>query len=290
MMKRVSKEQRVNTYSAKHPPAIRIGPGETFIMETNDRFQGYTSPEDAPLDMLLSMTGPVYVAGTQPGDTLSVEILDIKPAVGYGWIVATPGRAVLKDRVHEWRRRKVMLEGDRVWFNERISFPYAPMIGRMGVAPEGEAKPSNSVGPFGGAMSNTAVGPGATVYLPVFVEEALLTIEDVHAAMGDGESATSAVEMAAEVTLRVDIATHLQVERPLVITRDALMTTGEGSTMEVASRMAVDEMATLLMGRLGLDAVDAAMLVSVAVDARFSYIGGAPYRAKAIIPRSLLGL
>lgn len=289
-MKRVSRGQRVNAYSAANAPAIRIGPGETFIMETNDRFQGYTSPEDAPLDMLLSMTGPVYVGGAEPGDTLQVEILDIKPALGYGWIVATPGRAMLKERVRQWRRRRVPIEGERVLFNERITLPYAPMIGRMGVAPEGEPKGSNSVGRFGGAMSNTAIGPGATVYLPVFAEGALLTIEDVHAAMGDGESASSAVEMAAEVTLRIDLATRLQVERPLVMTQDTLMTTGEGDTMEAASRMAVDEMATLLMGRLGLDAVDAAMLISVAVDARLSYAGGSPYRAKAIISRSLIGL
>jgi acetamidase/formamidase len=60
--------------------------------------------------------------------------------------------------------------------------------------------------------------------------------------------------------------------------------------MEAASRMAMDEMATLLMGQLGLDAVDAAMLISVAVDARFSYVGGPPYRAKAVIPRALIGL
>src|SRR5690606_8914334 len=126
------------------------------------------------------------------------------------------------------------------------------------------------------------------VYLPVFVDGALLTIEDVHAAMGDGESASSAVEMGAEVTLRCDIATSFQAERPVVVTRDEVMTTGEGQTMEAASRMAMDEMATLIMRQLGLDAVDAAMLVSVAVDARFSYVGGPPYRAKAAIARSLI--
>jgi len=289
-MRRVSRIQRVNTYSADNPPAIRVGMGETFVMETNDRFQGYTSPEDAPMDLLLSMTGPVYVGGAQPGDTLSVHILDITPAQNYGWIVATPGRAMLKDRIAEWRRRKVHIEGDRVRFNEQITLPYAPMIGRMGVAPEGEPKGSSSVGPFGGAMSNIAIGPGATVYLPVFIEGGLLTIEDVHAVMGDGESASSAVEMGADVTLRCDISTGIQVERPLVVTPDELLTTGEGQTMEAASHMAVEEMANLLMGRLGVDAVDAAMLVSVAVDARFSYVGGPPYRAKAAIARTLLRL
>ena len=289
-MKRVSKDQRVNAYSAANPPAIRVGMGETFIMETNDRFQGYTSSEDAPMELLLSMTGPVFVGGAFPGDTLAVEILDIKPAQGYGWIVATPGRAMLKDRITEWRRRKVQIEGERVRFNDKITLPYAPMIGRLGVAPAGEPKSSNSIGPFGGAMSNTAIAPGATVYLPVFVDGALLTIEDVHGAMGDGESASSAVEMGAEVTLRCDVATGLQVRRPLVATQDEVMTTGEGDTMEAASRMAMDEMATLLMGQLGLDAVDAAMLISVAVDARFSYVGGPPYRAKAAIARVLIGL
>jgi amidase len=289
-MNRVSKSQRVSAYSAANPPAIRIGLGETFVMETNDRFQGYTSPDDAPLDLLLSMTGPVYVGGAQPGDTLSVEVLDITPSMGYGWIVATPGRAMLKNRVTEWRRRKVEIDGNRVLFNDKIALPYAPMIGRIGVAPEGEPKSCNSVGRFGGAMSNIAIGPGATVYLPVFVEGALLTIEDVHAAMGDGESASSAVEMGSEVTLRCDISTHLQVDRPVVITPTEVMTTGEGDTMEAASHTAVDEMARLVMYRLDLDPVDAAMLISVAVDARFSYVGGPPYRAKAVISRALVGL
>lgn len=289
-MKRVSKDQRVNSYSADNPPAIRVGMGETFVMETNDRFQGYTSPEDAPMDLLLSMTGPVFVGGAFAGDTLAVDILDIKPSQGHGWIVATPGRAMLKDRITQWRRRKVPIEGDQVHFTDSITLPYAPMIGRIGVAPEGEAKPSNSVGLFGGAMSNIAIGPGATVYLPVFVDGGLLTIEDVHAAMGDGESASSAVEMGAEVTLRCDIATTLQVQRPVVMTSNELMTMGEGQTMEEASRVAMDEMAMLIMHRLHLDAVDAAMLISVAVDARFSYVGGPPYRAKAAIARSLLKL
>jgi amidase len=289
-MQRVSKSQRVSAYSAANPPAIHVGMGETFVMETNDRFQGYTSPDDAPLDLLLSMTGPVYVGGALPGDTLSVEVLDIVPSTGNGWIVATPGRAILKHRVTEWRRRKVHIDGDHVWFNDKISLPYAPMIGRIGVAPDGEPKSCNSVGRFGGAMSNIAIGPGATVYLPVFVEGALLTIEDVHAAMGDGESASSAVEMGSEVTLRCDISTRLQADRPVVMTHDAVMTTGEGDTMEAASHMAMDEMARLLMYKLDLDAIDAAMLISSAVDARFSYVGGPPYRAKAVVSRSLVGL
>jgi amidase len=184
----------------------------------------------------------------------------------------------------------VPIDGDQVRFSDAITLPYAPMIGRLGVAPEGEPKSCNSVGVFGGAMSNIAVGPGATVYLPVFVDGALLTIEDVHAAMGDGESASSAVEMGAEVTLRCDIATALQVQRPVVVTPHNLMTTGEGATMEAASRLAMNEMATLIMGKLHLDAVDAAMLISVAVDARLSYVGGPPYRAKAMIARSLIGI
>jgi len=60
-MQRVNKSQRVSAYSGANPPAIHVGMGETFVMETNDRFQGYTSPDDAPLDLLMSMTGPLYV-------------------------------------------------------------------------------------------------------------------------------------------------------------------------------------------------------------------------------------
>jgi len=92
------------------------------------------------------------------------------------------------------------------------------------------------------------------------------------------------------VTLRCDVSTKLQVERPVVFTRDEVMTTGEGETMEAASHMAVDTMASLLMHHLELDAVDAAMLISAAVDARFSYVGGPPYRAKAVISRAVARL
>jgi hypothetical protein len=60
--------------------------------------------------------------------------------------------------------------------------------------------------------------------------------------------------------------------------------------MEAASHMAVNEMARLLMYKLNLDPIDAAMLVSAAVDARFSYVGGPPYRAKAVVARALVGL
>jgi acetamidase/formamidase len=96
--------------------------------------------------------------------------------------------------------------------------------------------------------------------------------------------------MGSEVILRCDISTRLQVDRPVVITPTEIMTTGEGDTMDAASHKALDEMARLLMYKLDLDPVDAAMLVSVAVDARFSYVGGPPYRAKAAIARSLVGL
>jgi hypothetical protein len=91
--------------------------------------------------------------------------------------------------------------------------------------------------------------------------------------------------MGAEVTLRCDVSTVLQVDRPVVITHDAVMTTGEGDTMEAASHMAVNEMARLLMYKLDIDPIDAAMLVSAAVDARFSYVGGSVPRQSRGFPR-----
>ena len=143
---------------------------------------------------------------------------------------------------------------------------------------------------FGGQLSNGQVGPGSTVYLPVFVEGGLLTIEDVHAKMGDGEIAGSAVEIAAEVTMRCTIASELPLAHPLVVTQKEVQTMGSGETVEVAVREALDELTQLLMVRTGADITEAAMLVSIAADLRISEMGGKPCHVRAAMAREILGM
>ncbi|MSQ47765.1 MAG: hypothetical protein EXR78_05145 [Deltaproteobacteria bacterium] len=288
-MQKISKDHVVRTFDATHPPAARVRCGDVFVMETNDRFRNWNDAKAWPMEQLTVMTGPVYVEGVQPGQVLTVDILDVRPTQGFGYVIAIPGFGMFKDKV-EFRKKIVPIEGNQVRYSDTITLPYAPMVGKVGLAPAQGSLPSNASGAFGGELANTQVGPGSTVYLPVFVEGGLLTIEDVHARMGDGESAASAVEMAAEVTMRCGVASELKLTRPLVVTRDEVLTLGEGETMEAAARMALDGMATLLMERTKIDLTEAAMLVSIAADMRISYIGGTPYQVRAAMKREIVGL
>jgi amidase len=288
-MQRISKEQVVRTFDATHPPAARVRPGDVFVMETNDRFRDWNDGKKWPVEQLSVMTGPVYVEGAKPGQVLSVDILDIRPTQGFGYVVTIPGFGAFKDQV-EFRKKIVPIAGKQICYSEKITLPYVPNVSKIGLAPVTGSQPSGACGAFGGQLSNGQVGPGTTVYLPVFVEGGLLTIEDVHAKMGDGEIAGSAVEIAAEVTLRCGIASELQLNQPLVVTQTEVQTMGEGETVEAAVRIALQELAQLLMKRTGADITEAAMLVSIAADLRISEMAGKPCHVRAAMAREILGM
>lgn len=235
------------------------------------------------------MTGPVFVEGAKPGQVLAIDVLDIRPTLGFGYVIAIPGFGAFKDQV-EFRKRIVPIEGNQVRYSDKLSLSYVPNISKIGLAPADGAKPSGASGAFGGQLSNGQLGPGSTVYLPVFVEGGLLTIEDVHAKMGDGEIAASAVEIAAEVTLRCRIASELQLAHPLVITQTEVQTMGAGETAEAAVHMAIHDLARLLMDRTGADITEAAMLVSIAADVRISEMAGSPCHVRAAMAREIMGM
>ena len=277
-MQRVTRNQLCTSFSANNPPVLRVQPGETFVMETNDRFATYEGPRSSPeaMEILKTMAGPVYIEGATPGSTLKIDIVDVTLPLNYGWIAATPGRGPLGERIAAFRKTRVQITPQGVVFNGRITMPLRPMIGRLGLAPADGPKGSNDRGAFGGSMANTQITTGATVYLPVSHPGGLLTIGDCHAAMGDGEATASAVECAVDATLRVTIDDGIAIRRPVVTTATEVMTTGEGVTMEAATSMAVQAMADLLGEQLGLDAADAAMLIASAADVRTGLAGTHP--------------
>ncbi len=288
-MQTVSNDHVIRSFDAAHSPAARVVPGEVFVMETNDRFRDWKEDSEWPVDQLSLMTGPVFVEGAAPGTTLAVEVLDIQPRLGFGYVLAIPGFGLLQDRV-EFRKRIVPIEGNRIRYSDTLSLPFLPNVSRIGVAPAEGAQPSNACGAFGGQLSNGELGPGSTLLLPVFVEGGLLSIEDVHARMGDGEATASAVEIAARVTLRCELTEPLSLRQPVVLTREEVQTLGSGETAETAARAALDAMAGLLVDRTDADPTEAAMLASVAADLRVSEMAGTPCHFRAAMKREILGL
>ena len=289
-MQRVTKDQLCTSFSADNEPVLTVQPGETFVMETNDRFVNWEGPNSSPeaIEVLMTMAGPVYVDGAKPGDTLKIEVMDVGLPQDYGWIGATPGRGPLGHRIPEFRKTKVDITDQGVIFNDKITMPLRPNMGRIGLAPKEGPAGSGEKGDFGGSMGNTQITKGSTVYLPVFHPGGLLTLGDCHAACGDGEATASAVEGPLDATFRVSIEESFKVSRPVVTSETEVITTGEGATMEEASKMAINTMADLMVDNLGIDATDAAMLIACAADVRTSLAGNPPYTMRVCVPKSML--
>ena len=145
------------------------------------------------------------VEGAQTGDILKVEIIRIETA-DKGVMIDGPGEGVLKDIIKKPSTRIFEIGDGYVRFNDRLSFPVKPMIGVIGTAPAGKGIPTGTPGPHGGNMDCKKITEGATVYLPVNTEGALLAMGDLHAVMGDGEVGVCGVETAGRVTVKVTVS------------------------------------------------------------------------------------
>jgi amidase len=270
-MKTITADNLIPSYDQRHKPCVEMGLDETFIIETHDRIPVIASSEtladsfEDPFDPIYSVTGPVFIKGTYPGNVLRIDILDIT-LHDKGIICATPGRGGFGDKIEESHSKIVDIRDFEIYFSENIRVPVNPHIGKLATTPSGDHIPTGSPGPHGGNMDNKHLSAGSSIFLRVFVEGTLLSIGDLHAAMGDGESNSSGVEAAGRVTLRCNLVQGLDVKQPLVVTPSEVQMLGHGKTLEEACRLALDHMAKLVCNELKIGYKDAAMLISIAGD------------------------
>ena len=171
-MKHISKEKVIFSFSSKHEPVERVKPSELVLLETEDALGGQIKDENASLETLDwskvdGATGPIYVEGAEPNDTLVVEILDIKIA-DKGVIVVVPGYGALGDEKFKGKVKIVTLKDGFAIFDEKTRVRLNPMIGTIGVAPPpGEEIPTSTPGKHGGNMDVKDVVTGTKLYLPV---------------------------------------------------------------------------------------------------------------------------
>ena len=274
-MIRVSRDQSVFSLSADAAPVARVQPGESFVLETADCFSDQVQSADAALggvdwEQINPATGPVYVEGVAPGDVLAVRIDRIEVAAR-GVMAVSGDFGVLRDRFEGIAFEMIPLE-DGYAHVAGARVPVRPMIGVIGVAPEGAAVPCGSPGPHGGNMDTRIIGEGATVYFPVSAPGALLSAGDLHAAMGDGEICGTGVEIQGSIQLTVDVRRDLELHEPVVETDDVVAAVASAETLDAAAEQATRHMADLLMGRLGLTATQAATLMSAAGQLQVSQI------------------
>jgi acetamidase/formamidase len=278
------------------PPVATVEPGDTIVFETPDAVNNQILPtskaevlRDLDFDVIHQVNGPVAVKGAEPGDTLSVTFIDIKPS-DWGWTAILPNFGLLQDDpvfhepyLHHWD----LTSGSYAEFRPGIRVPFEPFCGVVAVAPAHDES-LNTIPPRenGGNVDNKLAQPGSTMLLPVLTEGALLSIGDVHAAQGDGEVCGSAVECQATVTIQVDLMKKHQLPEMAIHlpgalpgswnTKGWMVTTSHGPDLFSASQQAVRYMIDYLQRSKGLSPQEAYVLCSACLDLKISEIVDAP--------------
>ncbi|TVP71324.1 MAG: acetamidase [Nitriliruptor sp.] len=287
------RDRRHLGWDASLAPAVEIAPGSSVELVLQDAFGGQLGPQATPADVAAldlgaanPLTGPVAVAGAEPGDTLAITIDEL--SVGeLAWTAVIPGFGLLAD---EFPAPHVIVSdvgGQEVAFGGLARLPTRPFLGTIGVAP---AEPgSHSVIPprrVGGNMDCRDVRAGATLLLPVEVAGALLSAGDPHGGQGDGEVCGTAVETTAVVRLTVELRHGTAIDQPQlelapepVVERregpNRRLTMGVGPDLLAGARDATRAMIELL-GQHGVDPADAYALCSVAGHLRILEVVDAP--------------
>jgi len=273
-MRRLTRDQIIYSFNPAHPPAATVAAGDEICFETWDARTGTIRSERDLFDRPHPKgpnpaTGPVFVRGAEPGDSLVVEILDLK-LEGSGFTGIRPKLGVLGHLISDYRTKLIQVRDGMVLFNDRIRFPVRPMVGVIGTAPAAGDIGNIHPGPHGGNMDNNDVRVGARVHLPVAVPGGLLALGDIHASMGDGEMSITALEICGEARVRVELLKGETIGRPWIELSGEWITTGDGPTIADAIRVAAEEMAGFLGRRLGLSVEEAYVLLSIRGDAKVS--------------------
>ena len=253
-------------------PVLKVPSGETVRIRTKDCFGNQLQgPEDQLSEIdweaINPATGPIYVEGAVAGGTLKVHIdnieLDAQTSSCTG-----KDEGVCGDRFSDWATHFCKVEDGKIVWDERLSIPLAPMIGVIGVAPEGEPVNCGTPGKHGGNMDNTAIAAGATLYFPVAVDGALFGCGDMHAVMGDGEVSVSGAEVAGYATVTLTALPELSVPNPLIENDTHFGIIVSAESLDEAAEIAVQQMVDLLASRTNESEADLVMLLSLVADVR----------------------
>lgn len=267
----------VLTLSAKHAPVARAKPGDTVAFQTLDCFSNTLRSEQdlfstVPWERINPATGPLYIENAQVGDALKIEILDIA-LDDTGVTAAAPNLGVFGDRLKGETTRIVPIRDGIAHFSDKVRLPIRPMIGVIGTAPAGDAEIlAGTPGPHGGNMDCKEITAGATLYLPVNVEGALLAMGDLHAVMGDGEVSICGIEVSGRVTVRVDVVKNPRLPLPFLVNETRAMTIFSAESLDDAAIGATLAMHDFVRERLGIEYVEALMLLSAIADLRICQI------------------
>jgi acetamidase/formamidase len=275
-------------YSRSVPPILRIASGDTLRVETmvaggmeRLRIAG-VSDSEIPESLkevervvtdrgagVHPLTGPIYVQGAEPGDTLEVRIIGFDYLHPYGVSGFVPtGGSLPDDFPYDYFKLiRFNAAAGTASFRPGVTLPLAPFFGSIGVALNVPARISS--GPPGahtGNLDNKHLIAGSTLYIPVHVPGALLSMGDGHAMQGDGEVSLTGLETSLIGTLEVHVRKGERLRWPRAETPTHFITMGLHPDLDEAARMATREMIEYLVSAKGVPREEAYVLISIAVD------------------------
>jgi acetamidase/formamidase len=296
---------RVGLIDRAFAPVLEIDDGDELVVETWGMWGDAIKPGATFAQAMEqrrahagrgphSLTGPVAVRGARAGMSLRVDVLELQLGP-HGFNMILPRgqtRGLLADEFEHGEIRHFALDR-RTMTTELvpgITLPLRPFLGIMGVAPAGPEPHISSVpGPFGGNIDCPDLVAGSTLFLPVWVDQALFYAGDAHAMQGCGEVNQTALETTMErARLRLSLVPDLRLERPRAQTREHLITMGFDRDLREAARQAVHDMVHLLATEHGLSRSDAYVLCSLQADLMITQVVNGDSGVHARLPRSLL--
>ena len=325
-MKRVIRNHESLKYAMdfRHSPVLEVKLGESFMLETEDAPSGtYRVPEDAAnlLDawylkhsppMANPVTGPVFVEGVEPGDTLVVHIEELELDT-QGATYWRPGHKPLGDSA-KWsdlskptlvigriQDKEVVMDEATTWEDGsvrrhplRLRVRKSPFIGTIAVAPEREVETSVlGQGNWGGNLDVRDICPGTRVLIPCYHMGALLYVGDVHACQGDTEFYGTAMETRSVVTLRCEVIKHKQVPFVRLEKDSSIISLASARPLEEAVWRASIQLMQWMIDEYECSPRKAYLLIGVNPDFRvniyqMALIGKLQYTVGAEIPKQCL--
>ncbi|WP_302783561.1 acetamidase/formamidase family protein [Adlercreutzia equolifaciens] len=273
-------------------PAMVVPSGTTVRVRTKDCFDNQIQKPEDELDGIdwdhtNPATGPIFVEGAVPGGALKVSVdaieFDNKSVSCTG-----ENEGVCGDRFNAWSTQVCEIDGDELVWDERLRIPLRPMIGVIGVAPEGDPINCGTPGSHGGNMDNTAITAGATLYFPVFADGALFGCGDMHAVMGDGEISVSGAEAAGWATVTLTAMPELKLVDPLIENATHFGVIASAETLDEAADRAVHEMVDLICDRTAEDPDKVVMLLSLAGDVQVCQMVDPEKTIRFMVPKYVL--
>jgi acetamidase/formamidase len=297
-------------YDAKTPPVLQIKPGDavevhTLITNSPSRLERAGLPPDKVEQALRDihrvvtnkgpgghiLTGPIYIEGAEPGDTLEVRIEQVKLAIPYAYNAFGPRSGAIPEDFPRSKMRIILLDEKTMIakFADGIEVPLRPFFGSMGVAPPPASGRINSAPPgiHAGNLDNKELVAGTTLFIPVHVPGALFQVGDGHAGQGDGEVDITALETSLSGTLRFFVRKGAHLNWPRAETPSHFIALGIDKDLDEAMKIAVREAVDLIVAEKKLDRDDAYMLCSVAVDFHVTQVVDGTKGVHAMIPKAI---